>query len=214
MRKYSRIFSYLKNYKSKIALYFLCIILSIVFSIASFGMLSPFFELIFKGDSSGIPKKVDNPAMESLRSLVFGQVGDMNPIAALALICVIIVISILLKNLFLYLSFYILNPLKNRIVNTLRSELYNKILQLPISYFTEKRKGDLISRTTNDVAEVESSLVGALEGWIRDPLTILINFAVLFYISPELTIAIIICIPAIGFILGRISRTLRNNPAK
>lgn len=177
-------------------------------------MLSPFFDLIFKGDSSGITKKVDNPAMENLRSLVFGQVGDMNPIAALALICVIIVISILLKNLFLYLSFYILNPLKNRIVNTLRSELYNKILQLPISYFTEKRKGDLISRTTNDVAEVESSLVGALEGWIRDPLTILINFAVLFYISPELTIAIIICIPAIGFILGRISRSLKKQSSE
>lgn len=209
MRKYSRIFNYLKNYKSKIAFYFLCIILSIVFSIASFGMLSPFFDLIFRGNNGAIAEKADNPAMESLRNLVFGQVGDMKPIAALALICVIIVISILLKNLFLYLSFYILNPLKNTIVNTLRSELYNKILHLPIGYFTEKRKGDLISRTTNDVSEVESSLVGALEGWIRDPLTILINFAVLFYISPELTLAIIVCIPVIGFILGRISRALK-----
>jgi subfamily B ATP-binding cassette protein MsbA len=164
-------------------------------------MLSPFFDLIFNRDTSNFSKKADNPAMENFRNFVFGQVGDMKPIAALALICVIIVISIFLKNLFLYFSFYILNPLKNKIVNTLRSELYNKILQLPIGYFTEKRKGDLISRTTNDVAEVESSLVGALEGWIRDPLTILINFAVLFYISPELTIAIIICIPVIGFIL-------------
>lgn len=172
-------------------------------------MLSPFFDLIFNGDSSGLTKKVDNPAMESLRSFIFGQVDDMKPIAALALICIIIAVSIFLKNLFLYFSFYILNPLKNRIVNNLRSEIYNKILLLPIGYFTEKRKGDLISRTTNDVAEVESSLVGALEGWIRDPLTILINFVVLFYISPQLTIAIIVCIPVIGFVLGRISRTLK-----
>lgn len=209
MSKYSRIFSYLKNYKGKIALYFLCILLSIVFGIVSFGMLAPFFDLIFKGDSSSLSKTIDNPVMESLRSMMVRQVGTMDAVGALALICIIIVFSILLKNLFLYFSFYILNPLKNKIVNTLRSDLYNKILQLPVGFFTEKRKGDIISRSTNDVYEVENSLVGALEGWIRDPLTILINFAVLFYISPQLTLAILVCIPVIGFILGRISRTLK-----
>lgn len=209
MNKYSRIFGYLKNYKSKIALYFLSILLSIVFGIVSFGMLAPFFDLIFKGDSSALSKTIDNPVMESLRSMMVSQVGKMDAVGALALICVIIVISIFLKNLFLYFSFYILNPLKNKIVNRLRSELYIKILQLPVGFFTEKRKGDIISRSTNDVYEVENSLVGALEGWIRDPLTILINFAVLFYISPQLTLAILVCIPVIGFILGRISRTLK-----
>jgi subfamily B ATP-binding cassette protein MsbA len=205
MKKYSRIFRYLKDYKSKIALYFLCIILSILFSIVSFGMLSPFFKLIFKQETP----QTANKAAGNLTDVVFNQIKDMQPLAALALICIIIIIAILLKNVFLYFSFYILNPLKNKIVNTLRSELFYKILQLPIGYFTEKRKGDLISRTTNDVYEVEGSLVGALEGWVRDPLTILINFAVLFYISPLLTAAILVCIPAIGFILGRISRSLK-----
>jgi subfamily B ATP-binding cassette protein MsbA len=209
MKQYARIFSYLKNYKGSIALYFLCIILSIVFGIASFGMLAPFFDLIFNGDSSGLSKSIDNPAMEALRNLMSSETGKLSSVEALALICVIIMISILLKNLFVYLAFYILNPLKNKIVNHLRTEIYHKILQLPIGYFTEQRKGDLISRSTNDVGEVEGSLVGALEGWIRDPLTIVINFAVLFYISPQLTIAILICIPLIGFILGRISRSLK-----
>ena len=208
MKKYSRIFSYLKNYKGKIALYFLCTLLSIVFGIVSLGMLAPFFDLIFKGDNKGV-SQVDNPITEGMRDLIQNQTGSLNPIGILAIICVIIVVSIFLKNLFLYFSFYILNPLKNRIVNTLRSDIYNKILQLPIGYFTEKRKGDLISRSTNDVAEVESSLVGALEGWVRDPLTIIINFTVLFIISFQLTVAILICIPVIGFILGRISRTLK-----
>ena len=172
-------------------------------------MLSPFFDLIFNGDSKGLSNKTDNAAMEGLRNLIVGQANHLTPVGALALICIIIVASIFLKNLFLYLSFYILNPLKNSIVNRLRSELYNKILHLPIGYFTEKRKGDLISRTTNDVYEVEGSVVGALEGWIRDPLTIVFTFAVLFYISYQLTLAIIICIPVIGFILGRISRALK-----
>ena len=211
MKRYSRIFNYLKNYKGPIALYFVCIILSIIFSIVSFGMLAPFFDLIFKGDSSSLTKTIDNPAMESLRNLMVDQVGKLTVTGALALICIIIIISIFLKNLFLYLSYYILNPLKIKIVNRLRAEIYEKILSLPVGYFTEKRKGDIISRATNDVSEVESSLVGAIEGWIRDPLTILINFAVLFYISPQLTLAIIICIPVIGFILGRISRALKRH---
>lgn len=214
MNKYSRIFRYLKDFKGKIALYFICIILSILFSIVSLGMLAPFFDLIFKGDSSGLIKTIDNPAMDYVRNLMVNQIDVLRPVGALALICVIIVIAILFKNLFLYFSFYILNPLKNTIVNNLRSELYNKILQLPIGYFTEKRKGDLISRSTNDVYEVENSLVGALEGWIRDPLTIIINFAVLFYLSPQLTVAILISIPVIGFILGRISRALKKQSSE
>ncbi|HEX5026411.1 MAG TPA: ABC transporter transmembrane domain-containing protein, partial [Agriterribacter sp.] len=209
MKKYSRVFSYLKLYKGQIVLYFICIILSIVFSVVSLGMLAPFFDLIFKGDNAGVVPKADSPITAYIRHILITQVGDLNPKGALAFICIIIIGSILLKNLFLYLSFNILNPIKNSIVNTLRSELYAKILGLPIGYFTEKRKGDLISRITNDVAEVEVSLVGALEGWIRDPLTIIINFAVLFYISPQLTIAILVCIPMVGFVLGRISRSLR-----
>jgi subfamily B ATP-binding cassette protein MsbA len=107
------------------------------------------------------------------------------------------------------LSFTILNPLKNNIINRLRTELYDKILHLPIGYFTEKRKGDLISRITNDIGEVEASVVGVLEGWIRDPLTIILNFAFLFYLSPELTIFLLLFIPIIGFIIGRMTRSLK-----
>jgi subfamily B ATP-binding cassette protein MsbA len=127
----------------------------------------------------------------------------------LGLICTLIILSIFLKNLFLYLSYYVLNPLKNTIVNQLRFDLYNKILHLPIGYFTEKKKGDLISRITNDVSEVEGSVVGALEGWIRDPLSIILNFAALFYFSPQLTFFVLLFVPVIGLIIGRISRSLK-----
>lgn len=214
MKKYSRIFRYLKQYRFQIVLYFICITLSIVFSVVSLGMLAPFFDLIFMGNEMGMVPKADSPVTAYIRKLLLLWAGDLNPKGALAFICIIIVVSIFLKNLFLYLSFNILNPIKNQIVNILRMELYHKILGLPIGYFTEKRKGDLISRITNDVSEVEVSLVGALEGWIRDPLTILINFAVLFYISPQLTVAILVCIPLVGFILGRVSRALKRQSNK
>ena len=209
MKKYSRIFGYLKTFKGNIVLYFICTLLSIAFSIVSLGMLMPFFDLIFKGDQAGAIPKMDSPVTAYIRNILISSVGDLNPRGALGFICVIIVISIFFKNLFLYLSNNILIPIKNKIINSIRSDLYDKILRLPIGYFTEKRKGDLISRITNDVSEVEASLVGALEGWVRDPLTILLNFIVLFYISPQLTFAILICIPLVGFVLGRISRSLK-----
>ena len=158
MKKYSRIFKYLGQYKGQILLYFLFIILSVVFSIVSLGMLAPFFDLIFKQDNASAQSPGDNALIHALKEWMI-ELRDSTgvfsgPLGILGLICIIIIISILLKNLFLYLSFYILNPLKNKVVNSLRLELYNKILHLPIGYFTEKRKGDLISRITNDVNEV------------------------------------------------------------
>jgi subfamily B ATP-binding cassette protein MsbA len=205
MRKYSRVFRYLKNYKGKIVIYFIFTILSILFSLISFAALAPFFELIFLGNTHSLSQTslAHNFIPESF------NITQFTKLQMLAAICVLLLICIFFKNLFLYLSQYVLNPLKNTIVTKFRSDLYQKILQLPIGYFTEKRKGDLISRVTNDVNEVESSVVGALEGWIKDPLTIIFTLVALFFMSAPLTIAIIICIPAVGFILGRISRALK-----
>ena len=177
----------------------------------------PFLELIFNGDKStmkGLTDETNNPIVKYIRDTLLNSISNSanktdGLLKTLAFICVIIVISIFLKNLFLYLSYYILNPMKNNVVNRLRSDLYNKILHLPIGYFTERRKGDLISRITNDIGEVENSIIGTLEGWVRDPLTIIVNFAFLFYLSPQLTLFLLIFIPIIGFVIGRITRSLK-----
>src|ERR1700712_14839 len=188
MKKYSRVFRYISQYKKDAFLYILFIVLSIIFLLVSLGMLFPFLELIFNGDGSGIgslTKNSNNGAVVYIRNFLLEEIrshhGDK--IVALGIICLLIITTILLKNLFLYLAYYILNPLKNKIVNSLRTELYEKILHLPIGFFTEKRKGDIISRITNDVGEVEGSVVGTLEGWVRDPLTILFTLGTLFAIS-------------------------------
>jgi subfamily B ATP-binding cassette protein MsbA len=97
------------------------------------------------------------------------------------------------------------------VVNQLREELYDKILRLPIGFFSEKRKGDLMSRMANDVGEVEGSVVGTLEGWIRDPLTIIFTLGVLFTLSPTLTFFILVLIPVLGLIIGRISKSLKKH---
>lgn len=212
MKKYSRIFGYLRHDKGSIALYVFCILLSVIFSIISIGMLMPFLELIFNGDkASSLIKTSKNPLINDINNWMLAMKTEHGITWLLGLICILIIINIFLKNLFLYLSYYILNPLKNRMVTRLRSEMYAQILRLPIGYFTERRKGDLMSRMSNDIGEVEGSVVGTLEGWFRDPLTIIINLSFLLYLSPTLTLFIFLCIPVMGFVIGRISRSLKRH---
>src|SRR5690349_7507499 len=116
MKQYSRIFQYLGAYKGKILLYFLFTLLSILFSIVSIGMLMPFLQLIFTGES--VFKSTNNPILNWLKD--FFKDASTKPLQTLTYICILMTAFIILKNFFLYLSYYILNPLKNKIVNHLR----------------------------------------------------------------------------------------------
>jgi subfamily B ATP-binding cassette protein MsbA len=213
MKKYARVFRYISQYKSDAFLYILFIVLSIIFSLVSLGMLFPFLEMLFNGDKAGTTGFIGNSessAVRYVRNLLAQSInGPGGKEGTLAWICVFIIASIFLKNLFLYLAYRILNPLKNKIVNRLRDELYEKILHLPIGYFTEKKKGDVISRMTNDVAEVEASVIGTLEGWVRDPLNIIVTLIALLIISVPLTLFVLICIPVVGVVIGRITKSLK-----
>ena len=212
MKKYARVFKYISEYKSDAFLYILFIVLSIIFSLISLGMLFPFLEMLFNGDKgiSGLVSSSDSAAVRSVRKVLVDSINSPRGKAGtLGWICVFIILSIFLKNLFLYLAYRILNPLKNKIVNRLRNELYEKILHLPIGFFTEKKKGDVISRMTNDVGEVEASVIGTLEGWVRDPLNIIITLITLLIISVPLTLFVFVCIPLVGIVIGRITKSLK-----
>ncbi len=211
MKKYSRIFKYLGDYKSSIAWYFITVLLSIFFSVASLAMLFPFLQLLFGGI---VGKASTNPVIVWVNGQLNKLIENGDPVSALGIICILIIISIFLKNLFLYLSARTLGPMKNHIVNRLRIEMYNKLLELPIGYFTEQRKGDLMSRMTHDINEIEGSVIGTLEGWVKDPLAIIINLSILIYISPRLTIFIMICLPIMGLVIGRVVRSLKKQSQK
>lgn len=209
MKQYSRIIRYLGTYKRSIALYFFFILLSIIFSIVSMGMLMPFLQLIFTGES--MVNKSGNPVIQFINDILSESLANQGKEKTLGIICLMVMVFIILKNLFLYLSLVVLNPVKNKVVNRLREELYDKMLRLPVGYFNEKRKGDLMSRMSNDVNEVEGSVVGAFEGWIRDPMTIIVTLFVLFFISPQLTLFILFLIPVLGLVIGRISKSLKKH---
>jgi subfamily B ATP-binding cassette protein MsbA len=213
MKKYARLFRYLAAYKSNIALYFLSIILAIVFSVASIGSLPFFIDLIFtKGKADVVKPEVINNSQDFIRYISYylqELIKTDGKAYVLAVICVMVLIAVFLKNLFTYLSYYILAPMRNGVMNRLRRELFQKILIMPIGYFTEQRKGDIMSRMTNDVGELENSVVGTVEGLIKDPLNLIILLTTLVFISPKLSLFLLIFLPVTGFIIGRVSRSLK-----
>ena len=213
MKKYSRLLKYLRFYKGKIVLYFIFTVLSIIFSLVSLAMLSPFLRLIFLQEKLVLNKPAVIHNSGDLQNFINYHVSHIivsnGPVTALGFICIIIIVTVLLKNLFLYLSYYVLAPIKNSIMTKLREDLYDKLLQLPIGFFTEQRKGDVMSRMTNDIGELELSVVGALEGFIKDPLNVLIILGTLVFISPALSLFLLIFLPATGVIIGRVSRSLK-----
>jgi subfamily B ATP-binding cassette protein MsbA len=188
--------------------------LSIVFSVVSIGTLPFFIKIIFDpAKNSTIIKplhiKSSSDVIDYISFYLQQMTIEHNQMYVVVVICIMVLIAVFLKNLFTYLSYYILAPMRNGVMNRLREELFQKILRMPIGYFTEQRKGDIMSRMTNDVAELENSVVGTVEGLIKDPLNIIILLGTLIFISPKLSLFLVIFLPATGFVIGRISRSLK-----
>jgi len=213
MKRFSTILKYLSNQKGKIALYFFLNLLSVVFSLVSLTMLVPFLQLLFAKEKLATAAPAmgfsPNALLGSLKYFLSNLIQTHGDIYALAAICLLVVFSIFFKNLFLYLSYRVLGPLRNRVMLRLRNDLYSKILSLPIGFFTDQRKGDINSRMSNDMNEIEWSIISTLEGLIKEPLTVLIIFITLIFLSPVLSLFLFVLLPVTGFIIGRVSRSLK-----
>ncbi len=184
-----------------------CSLLATFFSVLSFGMLSPFMQLIINGDND-VP--INSKAVGSLVTYI-QHLRDINgSMYALSVVCVIILACNLVSNFFRYLSAYISTPVRNQVIASFRYKIYNKILQLPVGYFNEQKKGDLMNRMLGDVGEIYTSVVTTLEGLIKDPLTILSYLIYMVYLSPLLSLALLVVLPVTGFIIGRISKKLKS----
>ncbi|HMH32629.1 MAG TPA: ABC transporter ATP-binding protein [Puia sp.] len=213
MKRFSIILGYLRDQKRNIALYFVFNLLSILFSLVSLAMLAPFLQILFakeKLQTAGAKFSFSaNGILEYLKYFLSNLIKGHGAIYALGAICVIIIISVFLKNVFLYLSYRVLGPMRNKVMLKLRNDLYSKILELPLGFFTEQRKGDINSRMSNDMNEIEWSVISTMEGLIREPLTILIIFVALIFISPILSLFLCVLLPLTGFVIGRLSRSLK-----
>jgi len=213
MKRFSTILKYLSDQKGYVALYFIFNLLSVLFSLVSLTMLVPFLQLLFGKEKmvEQMPRVTFSASsvLDYIKYILGILIREHGSIYALGAICVIIIFSVFFKNFFLYLSLRILGPMRNRVLNRLRSDLFAKILDLPLGFFTEQRKGDLISRMSNDINEIEWSVISTLEGVFREPLTILVILFTLVFLSPPLSIFLFVLLPLTGFIIGRVSRSLK-----
>ncbi|MFH2141944.1 MAG: ABC transporter ATP-binding protein [Bacteroidota bacterium] len=218
MKNIGKILRYLIPYWKKATMNVLFNLLSVVFGLFSVAMAIPFLGIIFGNNAP-----VDKPSgfeltLESLLDnfqYFLSDIKEKNGAeTALLIVGGAVIVMTLFKTLFTYIAMYNLAPIRNGVPRDLRNKLFGKILRLPISYFSNERKGDIMSRMTTDVQEIEWSLVSSIEMIIRDPLTILIYLSALFYLSFNLTLFVIILLPVSGYMIGRIGKSLRKTSMK
>jgi subfamily B ATP-binding cassette protein MsbA len=178
-------------------------------------MIIPFLGLLF-----GTQEKVyEAPPLafstSSVKENFYLQITQIietrGQIDALLFICGLVLVMFLFRNLFRYLALFFLTPIRNGVVRDMRDALHNKVLNLPLGYYTEKRKGDIIARMTTDLVEIEWSIMSSLEMIFKDPLNIIIFLASLVFISPELTVFVIVLFPIAGFLIARIGKSLKKS---
>lgn len=213
MKSYLRILRYLKPYSHYVILNMVCNMLAVIFGLFSFLMVIPFLEILF-----GTTNLVTQPpefslsvdyAVEQFNYYISHLIQEEGKTAALLLICVLVLGTSLFKNLFRYLANFFMSPARHGVTRDLRNDLYGKMLALPLSFYSEERKGDMLTRSSSDVQEVEWSILNTLEVVFKEPITIAFYIISLLIISPTLTLFILLLLPITGVIIGRIGRKLK-----
>jgi ABC-type multidrug transport system, ATPase and permease components len=206
---------YIAPYKGSAIKNILYNILSAVFALFTFTLIKPFLTVLF-----GRVGTVADPGPFQLNSeyiktftnyLLSVFIDKYGQAGALLLAVMVVTIASLLKNGFIFLANNCMALIRSSTVRDLRKMLYNKILRLPLSFFTDARKGDVMTRISNDVQEVEVSVMSSLTMLFRDPITILVFVVYLFVSSYELTLFALALLPVSGWLIGRASRTLRSS---
>lgn len=205
MKKIAPLLKHLKGFRNRIILYFITSLMAVLFSLFSFSMLAPVLQVLF--DDSKEPSS--NWLIAYATNFVRTLEQEEGPLTALTYSILAVVLFTILKNLSIYMSLNILNPIRNAVIRKLRNEMFLKALSLPIGFFNEEKKGDLISKMTNDINEVEISIMNVLETFIREPLTIIITLSAMLIISPQLTLFLFILLPLSGLVIGRVGKSLK-----
>jgi ABC-type multidrug transport system fused ATPase/permease subunit len=210
-----RLLGYLRNYKLHVGLNIISNILTALFTALSIPLLIPFLEILFDRRELVIEPptfQMDAQSLiDSFNYYLSQLIVEQGKGAALAFVCFAILGIFFLKNLFRYLSLFFMAPVRNGIIRDIRQQLFDKVLGLPLAYFSEERKGDLMSRVTADVQEVEWSILNVLESIFREPLIIIGALAFMLYVSPSLTVFVFGLMIFTAVVIGGIGRTLKRS---
>lgn len=202
-------------YKKYVALNVLCNILSAILTLFSFALIIPILEMLFKvredvyqlmhiGQAS-----FKDVAINNFYYYTQEAINNYGPQTTLAALAAMLVVMTGLKTGVSYLCSYFIIPMRNGIVRDIRNYVFNKMISLPISFFTSARKGDVMARMSGDVAEIENSIMQSLDMMFKNPIMIIACLATMFAISWQLTVFVLILLPMAGFIMGRVGKSLK-----
>ncbi len=215
MSYFWKIFGFARPYKKYMALNVFFNILYAFFNAFSFLVLMPMLEVLF-GENRVVETKPSFNSPMDFKSFVSDRMNyevtrfsNDDPERALLLVISLILVTFFLKNIFNYAALFFITFLRNGILKDIRIALYNKVTNMSMSHFTEKRKGDLMSRVSNDVTEIQYSFLSIIELLIREPLTIFFALIMMFSISAKLTLFVLIFVPFAGILISRIGKTLQ-----
>jgi len=218
MEPFFKILKFVYKYKYLALLNALLNIVSVLFGLVSITLVIPILGILF-----GTQEKITSPPEGEISSKwvtdflgykltnIIESVGETG---ALSIICITIIITFFIKNLARYFAQYTLIPIRTGVVRDIRRTIHTKMSLLSVSYFSEKRKGDLISKMTSDVSEVEGSIMNSLGVVVRDPVNIVASIVLLITMSPKLTVIVIFLFPIAGLVIGKIGKSLRRKSNK
>ncbi|MCC4229329.1 ABC transporter ATP-binding protein [Zunongwangia profunda] len=212
-----KVLQFAKPYKRYAILNIISNVFYALFSTLSFLAFIPMLQVLFQVNKPITTQPVWNGEWRSLKDFaeqyanffLNQRIEEYGQISALITICIVIIILFFVKNLFNYLAMYFIATLRNGMLKDIRDKIYDKIVELPVSYFSEKRKGDIISRITSDVQEIQSSFLSMLEMFVKEPLTLLFTLVGMLALSWKLTIFVLIFLPISGLIISSIGKKLK-----
>lgn len=218
MKNFFELYRYTFKYKLLAILTIVFNLLYVIFNLISFALFIPFLQLIFNPERDVVmPSK---PIYDGGFVNFFSYCTDYynyfmesmvasDPKKALLFVCISVFVAFFLKNLSRYGAIWHQSQLRMATVRDVRNAMYSKILRLPLSYYTDERKGDLVSRVNNDVGQIEIGVIAILELVFREPIAILLHIALLIYWSPQLTLISFVLLPISALVISRIGKSLK-----
>ena len=219
MNTISTVVGYLKPFKKYAILNVVLNSLSTVFSLFSMAMIIPFLNMIFSDTNKEVKYPGDftlsyeclSHADDYLDYFLYQVIITDGKLAALMYIGLFVIVGAFFKNFFGYMGSFYMAPISNGTVMNFQRKIYYKILDLPLRYFSESKKGDILSRFTSDVQEIRSSISGSLDMLFKDPIQIVLYLGTLIYTSWELTLGVLVVLPIIALLIGRLGKSLKSS---
>jgi len=204
---------FLPPYKLYLFLNILFNLLGAIFGAFQFAALKPVLDVLF-GTQPIVPKPANwsfdfDNLSKNLTYIIGDVISSYGKERALIYLGLFIVIMVILKVGFTYFASFAIVPVRNGVVCDIRNQIYNKILSLPIGFFSDERKGDIIARTTGDVQEIDNSIFNSVEMLFKDPMIILIYLIVMIFMSWSLTLFVFLLLPVVGYLIGKVGKSLK-----